>query len=105
MNHPLQSPVYTDSTRRKSGEWWSKFFLAAHASLLLSIKPVHAASVTVITHGFSSSVTDWIIPMAQKVPEYYRFLGTNSTCYEIYFVQDAQGKYVPTQSRIGGVAT
>src|SRR5438876_883531 len=62
------------------------------------------AGVTLITHGFSGNVNDWIIPMAQKIPEYYRFPGTNFSCYEISFVQDGQGNYVPTQSRIGGVA-
>src|SRR5262245_41096623 len=65
---------------------------------------LQAAGVTLITHGFSGNVTDWIIPMAQKIPTYYRFPGTNFSCYEIYFVRDGQGNYVPTQSRIGGVA-
>src|SRR6266702_1019041 len=65
--------------------------------------PASGAGVTVITHGFSGNITDWIIPMAQKIPEYYRFPGTNFSCYEISFVQDGQGNYVPTQSRIGGV--
>jgi len=62
-----------------------------------------AAGTTLITHGFSGNVTDWIIPMAQKISEYYRFPGTNFSCYEIYFVRDGQGNYVPTQERIGGV--
>src|SRR5256885_6958262 len=64
---------------------------------------LRAAGVTLITHGFSGNVTDWIIPMAQKIPMYYRFPGTNYSCYEIYLVQDGQGNYVPTQNRIGGV--
>jgi hypothetical protein len=74
------------------------------AVILTLSNSAFGAGVTLITHGFSGNVTDWIIPMAQKIPEYYRFPGTNSTCYEIYFVQDGQGNYVPTQSRIGGVA-
>ena len=94
---------YTDSKRRKSGEWRSKFLLAALAAASISSRPARGASVTLITHGFSGNVTDWIIPMAQKIPEYYRFAGTNFSCYEISFVQDNQGNYVPTQSRIGGV--
>src|SRR5437667_330183 len=72
-------------------------------AFLLFPKALLAGGVTLITHGFSGNVTDWIIPIAQKIPEYYRFLGTNFSCYEIYFVQDGQGNYVPTQSRIGGV--
>ncbi|PYM10691.1 MAG: hypothetical protein DME18_15755, partial [Verrucomicrobia bacterium] len=68
---------YTDSKRRKLGEWRSKFLLAALATASISGRPAHGASVTLITHGFSGNVTDWIIPMAQKIPEYYRFAGTN----------------------------
>jgi hypothetical protein len=63
-----------------------------------------AGGVTLITHGFSGDVTDWIIPMAQKIPQYARFPGANYSCYEIYFVQNDQGNYVPAQRRIGGVA-
>ena len=73
------------------------------ALLCLTQPRLRAAGVTLITHGFSGNVTDWIIPMAQKIPAYYRFPGTNFSCYEIYFIQDGQGNYVPTQSRIGGV--
>jgi hypothetical protein len=60
--------------------------------------------VALITHGFAGNVADWIIPMAQEIPEYSQFPGTSYTCYKIYFVQNGQGTYVPTQSRIGGVA-
>ena len=65
-------------------------------SLLLLHLPkweLQAAGVTLITHGFSGNVTDWIIPMAGKIPQYYRFPGTNFSCYEIYFTQDIQGNY------------
>jgi len=37
---------------------------------------LRAAGVTLITHGFSGNFTDWIFPMAQKIPMYYRFPGT-----------------------------
>jgi hypothetical protein len=73
------------------------------AALLAVQSELPAAGVTLITHGFSGNVTDWIIPMAQKIPMYYRFPGTNFSCYEVYFIQDDRGNYVPTQSRVGGV--
>ena len=60
--------------------------------------------MTLITHGFSGNVTDWIIPMAQKIPGYDSFPGTNFSCYEIYLAEDAQGNYLPAQRRIGGIA-
>jgi len=61
------------------------------------------AGVTIITHGFGGNVADWIIPMAEKIPQYYRFFGTNFSCYEIDLLQDSQGNYVSTQREIGGV--
>src|SRR5207249_109995 len=57
--------------------------------------------VTLVTHGWNGNVTDWIIPMAEAMPQYSGF--SDFSCYEIYWVQDAQGVYHPTQSRIGGV--
>src|SRR5882762_2455465 len=82
---------------------YAKNFFILLALLSVQESESLAAGVTLITHGFSGNVTDWIIPMAQKIPAYYRFPGTNFSCYEIYFIQDSQGNYVPTQSRIGGV--
>jgi hypothetical protein len=42
--------------------------------------------------------------MAQAIPAYHTFPGTNFSCYEIYFAQDDRGNYAPAQSRIGGIA-
>src|SRR5881396_714302 len=83
--------------------------LALLVVVLLSIvflapKLTFGAGVTIITHGFAGNVNDWIIPMAEKIPQYYRFPGvSNVSCYEIYFVQDATGRYLPTQRRIAGI--
>lgn len=103
MNYQPGLDVRTSSLSGKSHKSRSESLLAAGVTLLLFLQCAHSASVTIITHGFSGNVTDWIIPMAQKIPEYYRFPGTNFSCYEVYFVQDANGNYIPTQSRIGGV--
>src|SRR5437763_7375298 len=84
--------------------WINKAFIFSSLLLLHSPKgELRAAGVTLITHGFSGNVTDWIIPMAGKIPKYYRFRGTNFSCYEIYFTQDIQGNYVAAQHRLGGV--
>lgn len=94
-------------TRRnqQSGHGWPELFLCIlvfwHS---FKAQTVHGAGVTIITHGFNGNVTDWIIPMAEKIPEYYRYPGsTNFSCYEIIFLQDSQGIYRPTQSRIAGI--
>lgn len=70
--------------------------LLFYGSILTVSNSAVGASVTLITHGFSGNVTDWVIPMAQKIPEYYRFLGTNFSCYEIYFVQRSPSFVVAT---------
>ena len=82
---------------------WPRFFVCIVVVFFYSFKAqtVHGAGVTIITHGFNGNVTDWIIPMAEAMPQYSVF--PDFSCYEIYWVQDAQGVYHPTQSRIGGV--
>ncbi|HEY2125127.1 MAG TPA: hypothetical protein VGG94_06650, partial [Chthoniobacterales bacterium] len=55
--------------------------LAAVALALCSTGSLTAGGVTVITHGFNSNVTDWIIPMAGKVPGYPVFPGSTYSCY------------------------
>ena len=65
--------------------WVNNTFIVFSLLLLRSPKwELRATGVTLITHGFSGNVTDWIIPMAGKIPQYYRFPGTNFSCYEIY---------------------
>ncbi len=39
--------------------------------------------VTVITHGFSGNITDWILPMAAEMPGYPGFPGADLTCYDV----------------------
>jgi hypothetical protein len=63
-----------------------------------------AAGVTVITHGFNSNVTDWIIPMAGKIGSYPGFPGTSYSCYQISVTRNGTGLYVTTATLIGGVA-
>jgi len=67
--------------------------------LFFSQELVRGAGVTIITHGFNGNVTDWIIPMAQRIPNYDLFPGTEFSCYQITVASD----YSVTQSRIAGV--
>jgi hypothetical protein len=61
-----------------------KFAAACVLGLCLSQGlAVHGAGVTIITHGFSGNADGWILGMAGKVPDYYRFAGTNVICYEM----------------------
>ena len=64
--------------------------------------PLSASGVTVITHGFNSNVTDWVIPMAGEVIHYPNFPGTNYSCYRISITRNASGQYVPTSTFLAG---
>jgi hypothetical protein len=67
---------------------------------LLVLTGASGAGVTIITHGFNGNVTDWIIPMAQRIPEYDLFPGTNFSCYEMVMADD----YSVSIARIGGIS-
>lgn len=54
--------------------------------------PLSASGVTLITHGFNSNVTDWIIPMAGEVINYPNFPGSNYSCYQISITRNASGQ-------------
>src|SRR6266478_3928097 len=69
---------------------------------LCSTGSVAASGVTIITHGFSSNVTDWIIPMAGKVGGYPTFPGTTYSCYEISITRNGSGQYVATATFLNG---
>ena len=69
-------------------------FFGALALALCSTGSVTAGGVTIITHGFNSNVTDWIIPMAEKVGEFPGFPGATYSCYEISITRNGSGQYV-----------
>jgi hypothetical protein len=73
-------------------------FLALNASLL-----ARGAGVTLVTHGFNSSVDGWIVPMIGAMAEYSSLPGANSSCYEISITRNAQNQYVASAIFIGGV--
>jgi hypothetical protein len=79
-------------------------FFGAVVLALCSTGSVTAGGVTVITHGFNSNVTDWIIPMAGKVGGYPGFPGASYSCYQISITRNGSGQYVAAASLIGGAA-
>ena len=79
-------------------------FFGAFVLALCSTGSVAAAGVTIITHGFNSNVTDWIIPMAGKVGGYPGFPGATYSCYEISITRNGSGQYVAAATFIAGTA-
>jgi hypothetical protein len=72
--------------------------------LLLATNPKQqclAAGVTVITHGLDGNVDGWVTGMAERIPVYDGFPGTNYTLYKLYFSLSG-GSYFLTWSRLGG---
>jgi hypothetical protein len=63
----------------------------------------YGAGVTIITHGFNSNVTGWVIPMGDKIAQYPTFPGTNSASYQISITRSG-GVYQVGQSFLDGVA-
>jgi hypothetical protein len=63
---------------------WADCCLALAYAALLGVSPVaRGAGVTLITHGFDGNVTDWVIPMGAKIPQYHTFPGSNSGSYQV----------------------
>ncbi len=60
--------------------------------------------MTVITHGFNGNVTDWIIPLAGRIPAFASFPGATFSCYEIAITRNGSGQYVAAATFLGGVA-
>ena len=78
---------------------WPVMLLAL--TLPTAVPHGRAAGVTIITHGLNSDIDDWVIAMAERIPNYALFPGTTFSCYEIYFTS-SNSIYVPTWRRLGG---
>src|SRR5215472_4145176 len=77
-------------------------FLAATVLFVPNLS--HAVGVTVITHGYDSDVNSWITAMANRMPNYETFPGTNFTIYKIALTTDGAGNYFYQWSRTNGIA-
>ncbi len=63
--------------------------------------PPAGAGVTIITHGLNGNTDGWVTGMANQIPNYERFAGTNYSSYHVYFFYSA-GSYFLTAVRDGG---
>ncbi|HYG35991.1 MAG TPA: hypothetical protein VEC99_14470, partial [Clostridia bacterium] len=71
--------------------------------LIVSLVSVQCrgAGVTFITHGLNGDTDGWVTGMANQLPKYSRFPGTNFTCYKAYF-SSSGGQYYLTATRVAG---
>lgn len=76
--------------------------LAAGAAFWL-VPSAQGAGVTVITHGLDGNVTDWVIPMGDKIPLYRGFPGSNSASYQISITASGSA-YAVSQTLLSGVS-
>jgi hypothetical protein len=72
--------------------------------LALAGSAASGAGVTIITHGFNGNVTDWIIPLSEKMPLHPGFRGTNFSCFQITVTRNGQGQLVTSRTFLGGAA-
>lgn len=82
---------------------WLCFKAVICLSLLGEVQHGLCGGVTLVTHGFNGNVTDWVIPMCNKMAQYRTFPGTNVSIYQIS-VTESSGVYNVSQSFLDGVS-
>src|SRR5688572_26736107 len=63
------------------------------------------AGVTIITHGLNGNVDDWVDAMADAIPEYFGFFGSNFTTYRIDVTFSGGAFYLASIRESGSAAT
>lgn len=77
--------------------------LALIAAAALPLPTASGGGVTLITHGFNSDITSWILPMASRFPGHPGFPGTQLACYEIEITASGGG-FAAAATRLDGPA-
>ena len=86
--------------------------MAGHASRLTGLllvfcglmqAPACGAGVTIITHGLNDDTDGWVTGMADQIPNYPGFPGTNFSTYKMYFYSSNANSYL-TAERVAGSA-
>ncbi len=90
-------------SRRSLGACIRPFALLLLGGYLAPEPSARGAGVTLITHGFNGNVTDWVIPMANKLSRYSSFPGTNISAYQISITRTGS-VYYTSQSFLDGVS-
>jgi hypothetical protein len=85
---PVTAKKQTSCCQLLAGFWGLLLFLLPTCAPHLCF----ATGVTIITHGYNSSADDWVRGMADEIPNYYRFPGTNFTTYKLTLTTD--GTYI-----------
>ena len=67
--------------------------------------PCSGTGVTIITHGHSGNVDGWVTGMANRITNYARFPGTNSTIYRISVTRSGSSYFFSTTRTSGGSPT
>jgi hypothetical protein len=71
--------------------------------VLTSSQQATSGGVTIITHGLNGDTDGWVTGMAEQIPDYERFVGTNHSTYHVYFFSSG-GSYYLTADRDAGSA-
>lgn len=85
-------------------QYWARCpgLVAIGVGLFATIpRPAKAGGVTIITHGLNGDTDGWVTGMANQIPNYDRFVGTNFSSYHVYFY-DSAGFYYLTAARDAG---
>jgi hypothetical protein len=75
--------------------------LKVYVLLLTICSHAFGGGVTLITHGYNGNVTDWVIPMCNRIPQYPTFPGTNYSIYQISITKTGS-VYYATSALLGG---